>query len=88
MKVVFAAAFAAMAMAGTTASAAKLGVSNAPLLKAPVAQARPVESGATCLNDRPVSHVNYMPDTSIPVRGCGHLLSTDAIVRDNHWNKT
>ena len=79
MKIAIAAAFAALATVATA---------NAAPIQAPVAHARPVEAGASCLNNRPVSHVAYTPDTSMPVKSCGHLLSTDAIVRDNHWNRT
>ena len=59
MKIAIAAAFAALATVATA---------NAAPIQAPVAHARPVEAGASCLNNRPVSHVAYTPDTSMPVK--------------------
>jgi hypothetical protein len=49
----------------------------------------PLGKTAACLNQgRLLSHAAYLPTSTDDSLRCGHLLSTDTLLKIHHWGQT
>jgi|GEM_PF-2268634 len=72
-------------LSGVLMAQAAMAAGHPPVRKATVA---PPSGGAACMKSQLLSHAAYVPTAPEAVARCGHLLSTDTMLRVHRFGAT